>query len=60
MNTQRFMVTFWNEMAGRRGVVLDDLSADEAEAVRAKFSDKRDRFTYLPEVRVEADAKESA
>jgi hypothetical protein len=57
---QRYKVTFFNELAGRRGLLVDDLDAHTAESVCARFSDKRDRNTYLPQVQVEADSKEVA
>jgi len=51
--TGPYVVTFFNTTAGRRGVLVDDVDLEAAQRVAARFSDKRDRFTYLPEVRVE-------
>ena len=52
----RFDVTFFNPLAGRRGILIDDVSESEADAVIAKFSDKKDKFHFLPEVRKEKRA----
>lgn len=51
-------VTFWNPLAGRRGVVLDGLTEEEAQAVAAKVSDPADPFHYLPEVRIEPETQQ--
>ena len=55
-----YVVTFFNETAGRRGVLVDNVDKQTAEAVKARFSDKRDRFTYLPQVRVELASQVAA
>ena len=50
----KFNVTFWNELAGRRGFVIKDVTEDQADAVVARFSDPLNKFEFLPEVRKES------
>lgn len=49
-----FKVTFYNVLAGRRGVLIEDVTEEQADAVVARFSDESNKFEYLPEVRKEA------
>ena len=49
----KFNVTFWNELAGRRGILIDDVTEEQADAVVQRFSDKSNKSEYLPEVRKE-------
>lgn len=60
MESQKLKVTFFNALSGRRGLVCDDLTADEAAAVKAKLSNPKQPFFYLSEVRVERDAPVAA
>lgn len=48
-------VTFWNPLANRRGLLLDDVTQEQAEAIVARFGDKSDPNTYLPELAIEPD-----
>lgn len=48
-------VTYLNPLSGTRCVLVDDVDAETAQRVRDRFSDKKDPYTYLPEVRVETD-----
>lgn len=56
----KWKVTFFNELAGRRGLLLDDLTDEEAQAVEAKFGDRDQPMFFLPEVRIEQDTQASA
>lgn len=49
-------VTFWNALAGRRGVVLDGFSAAQAEDVARVVSNKADPNTFMPDVRIEDES----
>lgn len=48
-----FNVTFYNPMKGERGIVIDNVTEEEADAVVARFSDKSFPEWYLTEVRKE-------
>ena len=58
--TGPYVVTFYCSLAGRRGVLLDDLDEATAQQVAARYSDKSDRNTYLPQVRVELAVRVAA
>lgn len=49
-----FKVTFYNVLAGRRGILIDGVTEEQADAVVLRFSDKSNKFEYLPEVRKES------
>lgn len=48
-----FNVTFYNQLASRRGTVIDKVTEAEADAIVARLSNKADTAYYLPEVRKE-------
>lgn len=50
---QLFNVTFYNALAGRRGMLIDNVTEAEADAVVARCSDKTAPEYYLQEVRKE-------
>lgn len=54
---KKFNVTFFNPLSGRRGLLLDNVTEDQADSIVARFSDKSNKFEYLPEVRKEAAEK---
>ena len=49
-------VTFFNELANRRGVVVDKVTDEQAQAIAAKVSDPKQPYFYLKDVRVEKDS----
>lgn len=51
-------VTYLNPLSGKRSDLIEGVSAEDAQKVRDKFSDKSNPYTYLPEVRVETDEGE--
>jgi hypothetical protein len=51
--SQLFNVTFYNALVGRRGMLIDNVTEAEADAVIARWSDKTAPRFYLPEVRKE-------
>jgi hypothetical protein len=55
---RKMQVTFWNQLAGRRGVLLDNLTQEEAKVVAAKFSNPADKFSYLPDVQIETETEQ--
>jgi hypothetical protein len=52
--SQLFNVTFYNELAGRRGMLIDNVTEAIADAVVARCSDKTAPQFYLQAVRKEA------
>lgn len=52
--TSLFNVTFFNQLAGRRGMLIDNVTEDEADAVIARCTDKKSPQFYLEDVRKEA------
>ncbi len=48
-----FNVTFFSALANRRGTLIDNVTEEQADAIVARFSDKSNKFEYLPEVRKE-------
>ena len=47
---QTYKVTFYNALAGRRGLLIEGVTEEQADAVVERFSDKCNQFEYLPEV----------
>lgn len=50
MENELYNVTFFNPLKGARGILIDNVSEEEADAVVARFSDKKTPELYLPEV----------
>jgi hypothetical protein len=47
MASPAFRVTYINQLDGERRVLVGALSMEQAIAVKAKFGDKREAFTYM-------------
>jgi hypothetical protein len=46
-------VTYLNILDGQRYTLIDDVDEATADRVVARFSDKGNPYTYLPETRIE-------
>jgi hypothetical protein len=54
----RFKVTYFNAQLGKQCDLIDDLDAETAQAVIAKFGNPRERFHYMgPQTRIEPDSR---
>lgn len=51
----KFKVTYFNVLANRRHVLIDDITEELADKAVAHFGDKSNPFDFLPEVRKETD-----
>ena len=48
-----WQVTYLNTLDGKRHVLVDLIDEETADAVIARFGDKRNAFEYLPDCRKE-------
>lgn len=55
-----FNVTFFNVLANRRGMLIDNVSEVEADAVISRTSDKKSPQFYLQDVRKESVTAQAA
>jgi hypothetical protein len=55
-----YQVTYLNPLTQARAVLIDRLEIEVAEQVKQKYSDKNQPMFFLPDVRIEQQAKETA